>query len=326
MLYKDSGVDTGKSNRAKNQIKNFAKKTFNKNVLSDVGLFAGAYKIPKEINNPILISSTDGIGTKVIVAHLMHRYKGLGADIVNHCVNDILSMGAYPIFFLDYFAANKINNKILIEFIEGVSEACIDNDCSLIGGETAEMPDVYPSGHFDIAGFIVGIVDKNAVITGEHIQPGDKVFGLYSSGLHTNGYSLARKIVFEKMGLEPNAYIPEVSSTIGETLLVPHTSYLKDVYPMLNHIKGIAHITGGGFKGNISRILPPNVNCIIDAKKWNVPPIFKLLQKWGDVPMEEMYKTFNMGIGMVLIGEKIKAGIEIGEIVSGSGEVILEGI
>ena len=188
------------------------------------------------------------------------------------------------------------------------------------------MPDVYPSGHFDIAGFIVGIVNRNAIITGEHIQPGDKVFGLFSSGLHTNGYSLARKIVFEKMGLKPNTYIPEVSATIGEALLVSHISYLKNVYPILNRVKGIAHITGGGFKGNISRILPHNVNCIIDTKKWNVPPIFKLLQQWGDVPMEEMYKTFNMGIGMVLIGKEVKVGIEIGKIVSGNGEVILEGI
>uniref|UniRef100_A0A7C4YIQ0 Phosphoribosylformylglycinamidine cyclo-ligase n=1 Tax=candidate division WOR-3 bacterium TaxID=2052148 RepID=A0A7C4YIQ0_UNCW3 len=322
MLYKDSGVDRERAKNAKDEIKKLVKRTFSKNVLYDFGLFGALYKVNKR--NPVLVSSTDSIGTKIIIAKMMEKYEGLGEDIVNHCVNDILTLGAKPLFFLDYLAFNKVEERIVKEIIKGATKSCIENNLSLIGGETAEMPDIYPEGLFDVAGFIVGVIEKN-IIDGKDIKPYDEVYGLPSSGLHTNGYTLARKVLFENAGFKPDKYIEEIKMTIGEALLIPHRSYLHIIYPQLKKIKGIAHITGGGFKENIVRILPKNVDCVIKPE-WDIPYIFKIIQEYGDIPEKEMFRTFNMGIGMVVIGEKIKYGKLIGYIKKGKGRVILEGI
>lgn len=323
MLYKDSGVNRERANKAKDNIKKLVKRTFNKNVLSDVGLFGALYQL-KNIKNPILVSSTDSIGTKILIARMMEKYDSLGEDIVNHCVNDILTMGAKPLFFLDYLAFHTIDKKIVDKIIKSATKACVENDLALIGGETAEMPDIYPEGLFDIAGFIVGIVEKK-IIDGEKIKDGDYVYGFSSSGLHTNGYTLARKVLFDKMGLKPDNYIDGLKKTVGEELLKPHKSYFKIIYPQIDRIRGIAHITGGGFKENIERILPDNLDCVIKPD-WKVPYIFKLIQEYGEIPKKEMFKTFNMGIGMVGIGKNLKSGNLIGYIKKGKGKVIIEGI
>ncbi len=323
MLYKDSGVNRESAKKAKHRIKNLVKKTFNKNVLSDIGHFGGIYQL-KKTKNPILVSSTDSIGTKIIVAKMMEKYDWLGEDIVNHCVNDILTTGAKPLFFLDYLAFHKIDEGLISCIIKGLTKACVENGLALIGGETAEMPDIYPEGLFDIAGFIVGIIEKR-IIDGSMIKDGDYVYGFESSGLHTNGYTLARKIFFDKMKLKPEKYIDELGTSIGEALLKPHRSYLKFIYKQIDKINGLAHITGGGFKENIERILPENLDCIIKPD-WDIPCIFKMIKKYGDVPDNEMFKTFNMGIGMVAIGKDIKMGRRIGYIKKGKGKVFLEGI
>lgn len=323
MLYKDSGVNRERAKKAKDNIKRLVKKTFNDNVLSDIGLFGAPYQIRSK-KNPILVSSTDSIGTKIIIAKMLGKYDMLGEDIVNHCVNDILTMGAKPLFFLDYLAFHKVDENIIEEIIKSATNACIENECALIGGETAEMPDIYPEGLFDIAGFIVGIIEKN-IIDGRKIKEGESVYGFKSSGLHTNGYTLARKVFFDKMNFKPDKYIKELNSTIGEALLKPHMSYLKIVYPQIEKIKGLAHITGGGFKENIERILPSHLDCVIKPD-WKIPMLFNLIEQYGDVPKKEMFKTFNMGIGMVAMGEEINGGVLIGYIKKGKGKVIIEGI
>ncbi len=322
MLYKDSGVNRERANTVKDNIKKIVRKTFNKSVLTDIGLFGALYKLNKK--NPIIVSSTDSIGTKVIIASMMKNYDGLGEDIVNHCVNDILTLGAKPLFFLDYIAFHKIDKYIVERFIRSATKACIENGVALIGGETAEMPDLYPEGLFDIAGFIVGTIE-NEIIDGKKITTDDEVFGFPSSGLHTNGYTLARKIFFDKMGLNPESYLDELRKPIGEELLKPHRSYFKLLYPQIKKIKGLAHITGGGFKENIERILPKNLDCVIQLN-WEIPIIFKLIEKYGDVPRKEMLKTFNMGIGIVGIGKNLKGGIKIGYIKKGKGRLIIEGV
>jgi len=332
MLYKDAGVNIKSAESALKNIKILAKKTFKKGVLSDIGSFGGLFDISQvKLKNPVLVSSTDSVGTKVKIASMAGKYKGIGMDMVSHSVNDILTLGAQPLFFLDYFASSRLDPEILVEIIEGISDACIENNCSLIGGETAELPGVYRQGEFDLVGTIIGSVEKEKIITGKNIQKGDILIGLSSSGLHTNGFSLARKIFFEKLNWDIDKYIPEISTTIGDVLLTVHRSYFSSVYPYLSTIKGIAHITGGGFYDNIPRILPKNLNVIITKKGWEIPFIFKLIQKYGDVPEEEMFHTFNMGIGMVLITDnislldKIDGSLKIGFVEKGNGRIIIRG-
>ena len=326
MLYKEAGVDIRKADEGLSEIKNLIKRTLTSNVLNLPGHFGATYKIPEGYNKPVLVSSIDSVGTKVLVAVEHGYYEGLGHDIVNHCVDDILVMGAKPLYILDYFASGKLDNKILIDIVKGMADACEENECSLIGGETAEMPDLYEDNIFDLAVQITGIVEQNKIIDGSKIEEGNRVFGLTSSGFHTNGYSLIRAVVKES-GLSLGDHIDELDGVLGDLLLVPHKSYLKEVYPFLSKIKGISHITGGGFYGNISRILPKGLSCKIDPESFKVPELFRFIQKKGKIPEKEMFSVFNMGIGMVLVCEEdIDLGIEIGKIVKGDIPVVIDGI
>ncbi|MEJ2306046.1 MAG: phosphoribosylformylglycinamidine cyclo-ligase [candidate division WOR-3 bacterium] len=326
MLYKEAGVDIRKADEGLSEIKDLIKKTLTSNVLNLPGHFGATYKIPEGYDKPVLVSSIDSVGTKVLVAVEHGYYEGLGHDIVNHCVDDILVMGAKPLYILDYFASGKLDNKILTDIVKGMADACEENECSLIGGETAEMPDLYEDNIFDLAVQITGIVEQNKIIDGSKIEEGNRVFGLTSSGFHTNGYSLIRAVVKES-GLSLGDHIDELDGVLGDLLLVPHKSYLKEVYPFLSKIKGISHITGGGFYGNISRILPKGLSCKIDPESFKVPELFRFIQKKGKIPEKEMFSVFNMGIGMVLVCEEdIDLGIEIGKIVKGDIPVVIDGI
>jgi len=270
-------------------------------------LFGGLYEL-QGYKNPVLVSSMDGVGTKLKLAVTMDSLSSAGIDIVNHSVNDILTCGAAPLFFLDYIAMGKLIPEKVRDIVKGVSSACQAVGCSLIGGETAEMPGLYSGDDFDLVGTIVGIVEKDKIINGQSILAGDVVLGLPSSGLHTNGYSLARKVLGESKDRLEKKYT-QLGQTLGEALLTPHRCYYKELYPVLHLIKGLAHITGGGFPGNISRILPQNVSAVIDTGTWDVPPIFSLIQNQGEIDKEEMYRVFNMGIGMVIIASAENASM-----------------
>ncbi len=295
--YQKSGVDISQTTKIKSHIKSLVRKTYTPRVLSQIGLFGGLYEISQ---SAVLVSSCDGVGTKLNVASMMNKHDTVGEDIVNHCVNDILTLGAKPLFFLDYIAYTKVKPGVIEQVIKGLANGCKNNGCALIGGETAMMPDMYKPNEYDLAGFIVGIVDKNKIINGKKIKPGDKLIGLASTGLHTNGYSLARKIFFKDNDFTVKSQLHGLKTSLGKALLQTHRSYLKQVYPLLPYISSIAHITGGGFYENIERLLPENHSCIISKKRWQIPAIFKLMQKYGKVNEQEMYKVFNMGIGMVL--------------------------
>ncbi len=331
--YSDAGVSIDNANLAVAKIKNFAKSTFNERTLTEIGsfggMFAGAFP---EISEPILVASADGVGTKLKIAFDTNIHDTIGQDLVNHCVNDILVQGARPLFFLDYFATGKLKPDVTASVVEGISIACKENSCVLLGGETAEMPGFYKDGEYDLAGFIVGVVDKPKVIDGKNIKSGDVVLGLPSNGLQTNGYSLARKLFFEVGGYKVDSHIEELGKTIGEALLSKHTSFLKPLENLLDSgkIKGLVHITGGGFSENIPRILPENVSVEIRRGTWNELPIFGLMQKLGNVADSEMFRTFNMGIGMIVIcSEEEKEGFqknlgecfEIGRITEGDKTV-----
>ncbi len=304
MRYKDAGVNIDAGTESVQRIKKLVRSTFTKNVLTDIGgfgaLFDGSLKGYKE---PVLVSSCDGVGTKLKVALLAKKHDTVGQDLVNHCVNDILVQGARPLFFMDYAAFGRLEPKIFEAIIKGFAKACKENGCSLIGGETAEMPGMYTIGDYDLAGFIVGVVERKKLITGRSIKPGDVVIGLSTNGLQTNGYSLARKILFEKCKYQTGTYLPELKSTVGEALLRVHPSFLKQVEPLLKNglIKGMSHITGGGFLDNIPRVLPEKCGVEISLGSWPVLPVFDFLQKMGKIPRNEMYRTFNMGIGFILI-------------------------
>jgi phosphoribosylformylglycinamidine cyclo-ligase len=338
--YSDAGVSIDNANLALDKIKSYAKSTFNERTLTEIGSFGGMFSgaFP-EMREPILVASADGVGTKLKIAFLTNRHDTIGQDLVNHCVNDILVQGARPLFFLDYFAAGKLQPETTASVVEGISIACKENGCVLLGGETAEMPDFYAEGEYDLAGFIVGVVDKSKVIDGKNIKAGDVVLGLPSSGLQTNGYSLARKLFFEVGGFEVDSHIDELDETVGEALLKPHASFLKPLDKLLDSakIKGLAHITGGGLLENIPRILPDNVSVEIKKGTWKLLPIFELMQKIGNVEENEMFRTFNMGVGMIIIcGQvnalQIKSHIEnygekcyeIGRVISGNKEVIIK--
>ncbi|MGQ9677930.1 MAG: phosphoribosylformylglycinamidine cyclo-ligase [bacterium] len=331
MLYRDAGVDIEQMNVFKKKIGRMVEKTFLPDVLSKVGLFGSLFKLPRA-QKPVLVASCDSVGTKVLIAREMGVYNTVGFDIVNHCVNDILTLGARPLFFLDYIAHADLTTKQLLNLVKGLIKACRQNSCALVGGETAMMPDLYQSGDFDLVGFIVGIVEQSRIIDARNLKPGDLVIGLPSNGMHTNGYSLARKILFQKAKLSLHSRLPGLRYSLGKELLRPHRSYFKSVYPILDSIKALAHITGGGFYDNIGRLLPTETSCLIKKSTWRPPQLFRLIQKLGKVPEEEMYRTFNMGIGMVLFVAQDKLSVVlrripksriIGKIVRGTFGVII---
>jgi phosphoribosylformylglycinamidine cyclo-ligase len=299
--YQDAGVNIDEADRAVSSIKKLARQSFTRNVLTDIGSFGACYAL-SGWKKPVLISSADGVGTKLKVAFLTGRHDTVGEDLVNHCVNDIAVQGASPLFFLDYFAVGKLNAGVAATVISGIARGCRNNGCALIGGETAEMPGMYADGEYDLAGFIVGAAERARVLTGRKITEGDILLGLPSSGLHTNGYSLARKLLFDVAGYRPDTFLPELQSTVGEELLKVHRSYLRPIRKLLEVgiLKGAAHITGGGITDNTPRMLPKNLGVQIDLPSWPSLPIFELLQRLGSIPPEDLRRTFNLGIGMVL--------------------------
>lgn len=300
--YKSAGVDILAGDKTIEKIKGFAKSTFNKNVLSDIGLFGGFYELDlTNFKHPVLVSSVDGVGTKLKIAVDMNKYDSIGQDLVNHCVNDIAVCGAEPLFFLDYYATGKLNPDRAADVIKGFAIACKENGCALIGGETAEMPGLYQADDFDVSGTIVGIVEKEKIINGSRIEKGDVLIGVTSNGLHTNGYSLARKVLLEKYNL--NQYFDEFGHTLGEELLRVHKSYLKLIKELKDKVdvKGLAHITGGGIIGNTKRIIPEGLSINIHWGNWEMPAIFKLIMDSGKISVEEMRNVFNLGIGLVVI-------------------------
>ena len=310
--YKSAGVDIDAGNEAVDRIKDNVKSTFTSNVLTGLGSFGSLYDLKpilEEYENPVLVQSVDGVGTKTIIARMMGKYNTIGIDLLSACTNDIIVMGARPLTFLDYIANDKLKPEIIEEIVSGMVEACREIDVSLVGGETAEMPDTYLPGEHDLVGVITGIVEKDKIITGETIQPGDVVLGLPSNGLHTNGYSFARKLFFEIGGYDVNDTIPELEKSVGLTLLEPHINYTNHVFEALEvgiDIKGIAHITGGGLVENLPRILPEGCGMEIKKGSWPVLPVFDVMQAIGDVDEDEMYRAFNMGIGMVFIVDSSK--------------------
>jgi phosphoribosylformylglycinamidine cyclo-ligase len=304
MDYREAGVDISTADEAKARIKGLARGTFNPSVLSEIGSFGGMFRPDlARYEDPVLVASTDGVGTKIQVAIAAGVHDTVGYDLVAHCVNDILVQGAAPLFFLDYIALGKMDAGRVEAIVSGVVRGCTEFACPLIGGETAEMPGTYAPGDYDLAGFIVGVVDRSRALTGERVQEGDVLLGLPSAGLHTNGYTLARKVLFDVMGLRVDTRVPDLGATVGEALLAPHRAYLSALEPLVERkkIRAMAHITGGGFPGNVPRVLPAGLGARIRASAWKVPPLFQMIQKGGSVPDEEMYRTFNMGIGMVLV-------------------------
>ena len=336
LRYRNAGVDISVSNEAKARIAKLVTSTHTTGALGGFGGFGGMFRAPTGMRKPVLVSSADGVGTKIRVAIESGRHSTIGHDLVNHCVNDILTQGAIPLFFLDYVAFGELDPDVLEQVVAGIAEGCKENECALIGGETAEMPGIYTPPDYDLAGFIVGCVEEDEIKGSRNVVEGDQLVGLASSGLHTNGYSLARKIVSERMKLRPADGFPDTEGSVADALLTIHRSYLAILRPLLEKIHAMAHITGGGLPGNLDRALPANVDAIVDTAAWDVPPIFKALEKAGEVPRDEMFRVFNMGIGMVLIvapeyadqivREVDAAGIgawTIGEIRAGSGNVVL---
>ncbi len=336
MKYRDAGVNIDIAQESVKKIRRLARETFSPSVLTDIGSFGALFEMSTKFAEPVLVSSADGVGTKLEISSMTERYDTTSYDLVNHCVNDILTTGATPLFFLDYIATTKLNGNMVEEIIRGLTKGCKENDCSLVGGEMAEMPDFYKEKHYDIAGFIVGIVEKKEIPNINNIKPGDILIGLKSNGLHTNGFSLVRKIIFGKLKLTVEEYIPEIKNYVGDELLRTHRSY----FPLLSSlretgiIKGYAHITGGGFIDNLPRILPHDCSCKIDSSKWEIPSIFDFLREQGSIPINEMFRTFNMGIGMIIViepkhkqkvekyfKEKDEDFLEIGTITKGNKKV-----
>jgi phosphoribosylformylglycinamidine cyclo-ligase len=337
--YSDAGVDIDAATRATDRIKELARRTFNERTLSEIGSFGGMFDgaFPN-MAQPVLVASADGVGTKLKIAFATGVHNTVGRDLVNHCVNDILVQGARPLFFLDYVATGKLSPEVVASVVEGVANGCRENGCVLLGGETAEMPGFYREGEYDIAGFIVGVVDRARIIDGKTITPGDVLLALPSAGLHTNGYSLARKLFFDVADFEVDTPLVELGISAGEALLAPHVSYLRPLEDLLDRgvIKGLAHITGGGLTDNIPRILPEGTAVKIEKGSWPVLSIFELLRQLGNVSEPEMYRTFNMGVGMVIVSSSDNAEVirahfrergeecyEIGKVITGDGEVLL---
>ncbi len=332
--YASAGVDVDCANRLKREIASIVRPTHGPQVLGKMGGFGGLFRASfPGMREPVLVASIDGVGTKLKVAFALDKHDTVGADLVNHCVNDIAVLGARPLFFLDYIGCEKLEPRVFQQLLRGFSRACLAAGCALLGGETAQMPRMYRKGEYDLAGCVVGVVERNKIIDGKKIRPGDVILGLASNGLHTNGYSLARKILFETMRLKPGSRLPESTSSIGEALLRVHKNY----QPLLAKIpsgviKGLAHITGGGLIDNLPRILPSNCDAVIAEETWRVPRIFQILQHNGNVDRQEMYQVFNMGIGMVaIVAERnanraisILRAKRIGRIVRGKGRVRLK--
>ena len=336
MRYRDSGVDIDKANQAMQRIKTSVRNTWSDSVLSDVGHFGGLFSVPESCREPVLVSSMDGVGTKLLVASRAKRFDTVGQDLVNHCVNDILVQGATPLFFLDYLAAGRVEPQMVAGLVEGLARACAENGCALIGGETAEMPGVYHGDDFDLAGTIVGVVERSEIIDGSAIEPGQVLLALPSNGLHTNGYSLVRRVVFEHLGLDVTDEVEALGCSVGDELLRVHRSYLEPVGAIASagKVKGLAHITGGGVVENLPRVLPDGCAARIHKGTWPVPAVFPWLAQSGDVPEGEMYRVFNMGLGMIVVvdaetaeavGNEIAdtAVYRVGEIVKGDGSVEL---
>ena len=341
MTYRDAGVDIDAGNKSVSLIKDAVRATYRSEVMGDLGGFGGLFALnTKDYKEPVLVSGTDGVGTKLRLAFLLNKHDTIGQDAVAMCVNDILVQGAEPLFFLDYLAVGKLEPMQVSEVVTGVARACKESGCALIGGETAEMAGFYPIGEYDIAGFSVGVAERSKLITPARVKAGDVLLGLPSSGVHSNGYSLVRKIVFEHKGFKGDEYIEELGQTIGEELLTPTRLYPRICLPLIRafDIHGMVHITGGGFYENIPRALPDHMGAEVNGAAWTIPPVFRLLQEWGNVDWTEMYRTFNMGIGMVLIVSSDEAGritaqlnaqnetvYYIGHVTEGAHEVVIKG-
>ena len=340
LSYRDAGVDIDAQDEALREVRRIVKKTYTPGVMSDIGSFGGLFRgsFP-EMTAPILVSSADGVGTKLKVAKAMKVHDTVGYDLVCHCVNDILVQGARPLFFLDYFASGKLQPGVMTDVVKGMADGCRENGIALIGGETAEMPGMYAEDEYDVAGFIVGVVDEKHLITGKNVRKGDIVIGLPSVGLHTNGYSLARKVLIDKCGHDYQSIVPEIGGKVGEVLLAPHVSYLKPLLPLVEDslIHGMAHITGGGLTDNVPRILPADCDVQIRLGSWEVLPIFRYMFEKGGIEVDEMLRVFNMGVGMVLIVapdavEAVTRRLQsygqkhyfIGNVVAGSGKVVYD--
>ncbi|HHW61081.1 MAG TPA: phosphoribosylformylglycinamidine cyclo-ligase [Syntrophomonadaceae bacterium] len=303
MSYKDAGVDIDAANASVERIKKWVNQTKRPEVIDEIGSFGGLFALPQAYREPVLVSGTDGVGTKLKIAQMMNKHDTVGIDLVAMCVNDILVHGAEPLFFLDYIAVGKLDPQRIEALVKGVSEGCLQAGCALIGGETAEMPGFYGVDEYDLAGFAVGAVEKSEVINGSHIQAGDTIIGLPSSGLHSNGFSLVRKVLLEKAGYSLDRYIAALGKTLGEELITPTRIYVSIIQKLLPEvpIHGMAHITGGGIPENLQRILPAGLGAVIDEQAWEKPPIFSLLQELGGVSKQDMYRTFNMGIGYIMV-------------------------
>lgn len=303
MSYRAAGVDLDAADRAKERLKELVAATRDGNTLSELGNFGGLYAVPAEVDQPVLVSSADGVGTKLKVAFLAGRHDTVGQDLVNHCVNDILVQGARPLFFLDYLATGAMDENVVTQVVTGVAGACRANGCALLGGETAQMPDFYADDEYDLAGFIVGVVPRRSLLDGGRVREGDLLVALAASGLHTNGYTLARKIVFDHMGLRADDEFPGLQRPVADVLLDVHRSYLPALRGLLGGdlVHGLAHITGGGIAGNLPRVLPEGLGAVVDRGSWTPLPVFRVLDRAGGVGRDEMYRVFNMGVGMIVI-------------------------
>ena len=324
--YKNAGVDIEAAMKTKRDIKEMVRSTFRPEVLTDIGSFGGLFKPDfTGIKEPVLVSSADGVGTKLKVAYMTNRHDTVGEDLVNHCCNDILVMGARPLFFLDYLAYARHDDDVVKAVISGIASACNINNCALIGGEMAELPDLYRTGEYDLAGVIIGVVGEHDILDGSQVNEGDIILGLASTGLHTNGYTLARKLIFETAGLNPDDILPGTDCSVADALLAVHLSYGPSILPLLDKggIHAMAHITGGGFPDNVNRSLPAHLNAVIDIDSWEVPPLFLFLAKTGSLSEKELYRTFNMGIGMILFVNKNEADC-LAESIRNSGETVYE--
>ncbi|HET7623096.1 MAG TPA: phosphoribosylformylglycinamidine cyclo-ligase [Gemmatimonadaceae bacterium] len=335
--YRSAGVDIDSANDARDRIRALVESTFTEGARGRFGGFGGMFRMPAGAEKPVLVASADGVGTKVKVAIESGRNDTVGHDLVNHCTNDILVQGALPLFFLDYVAFGALVPEVVEAVVRGVAAGCRENGCALLGGETAEMPGLYTPPDYDLAGFIVGSVEEDSVLGSERVRAGDVLVGLASSGLHTNGYSLARRIVSERLHLGPDDAFPNEQGSVADVLLRVHRSYLASLRPVLNRIHAMAHITGGGLPGNLNRALPPDLDAIVDLSSWSVPNVFEVLARAGEVPGDEMFRAFNMGVGMVVIcdGGDVQAIVDssgaantpawvLGEVRPGSGAVVLK--
>ncbi len=319
LRYADAGVDLDAAERAKEGLRSLVASTRDCFTLSELGAFGGLYAVPDDVEQPVLVSSADGVGTKLKVAFAANRHDTVGQCLVNHCVNDILVQGARPLFFLDYLATGEMDESVVQDVVRGVAIACRENRCALLGGETAQMPDFYAAGEYDLAGFVVGAVARDRILDGSRIRAGDVLVGLASTGLHTNGYSLARRIVFDVLGLGVDDELPGTGRTVGDELLAVHRSYLGALTAPLaeERVHGLAHVTGGGIPGNLPRILPEGLGAVVERSAWEIPAVFRALQEAGGVERDEMDRVFNMGIGMIVVTEPA----EVPAIVGAAGEI-----